>query len=215
MLISRLRRFVYLGSPKTGSTSLHEWLSHPLLCERPWCPNDSGQHDMEPPDDARAFFTFASVRNPYSRAVSLWRHSLSASSMESSVIPCLGFAEFVEWLPIAPKFYAASQADWLAENRLDAIVRIEQIASVLAIPPIAPCAVNLPPIPRLNATAHEGWRTYYDRWLARAICQYFVRDFVRFGYRTEWMGEFDSVPRARPRCAPPSEFSHERHDPNE
>ena len=185
MIVSRLRRFVYLGPPKTASTSLHVWLSQPLLCDREWSPASGDQHGSQIPAEAIEFFTFASIRNPYSRTVSLWRHGLVSGENENPPIPRLDFHEFAVRLPVTTEFYGASLATWLSKARLHALVRVERIESILELPPLAPLKSELEPIPRLNDTPHEKWQSYYDRKLADAVYRHFREDFHTFGYCKE------------------------------
>jgi hypothetical protein len=185
MIVSFLRQFAYVGPPKTASTSLHEWLSQPLLCERLWNPKQGDQHESQVPPEARGFFTFASIRNPYSRAVSLWCHGLASGEMDRPPIPRFEFPEFVERLPDAAKFYGASQTEWLSGIQLDAVLRIERIEEILDLPPFSPLKNALEPIPRLNFTEHEQWQRYYDRRLAEMIFRHFREDFDAFGYGKE------------------------------
>lgn len=182
MIVSYLRRFVYVGPPKTASTSLHRWLSQPLLCERAWTAKGGDQHVSQPPPEAIPFFTFASIRNPYSRAVSLWRHGLISGPQESPPIPRLEFAEFVARLPVATDFYGSTQMAWLGAVRLDAVVRVEEIEAILELPPFAPWKAKLNPLLHLNASKHGSWQSYYDRRLADAVYRHFRDDFQSFGY---------------------------------
>ncbi|HUY92487.1 MAG TPA: sulfotransferase family 2 domain-containing protein [Pirellulales bacterium] len=185
MIVSFLRRFVYFGPPKTASTSLHEWLSQPLLCDQPWRPESGDQHDARPPAEASEFFAFASIRNPYSRAVSLWRHRLGSGATENPPVPQLSFADFLAWLPNASDFYARSQAWWLAGAMLDFLLPFERIERVLDLPPIAPLKSSLLPLPHRNATSHAPWPSYYDSVLAESVYRYFRDDFEILGYRKE------------------------------
>ncbi len=203
MIVSFLRQFVYLGPPKTASTSLHHWLSEPPLCETRWDSARGGQHDSAIPSDATAFFTFASVRNPYSRAVSLWRHSVKDGQHAKPPIPLMSFEEFIAWMPTAPRFYRASQSEIIAGAKLDAVVKIERIEDVIELPPIAPLRHQLPALPHLNRTGYDGWWNYYQPALAHAVRAHFAPDFQRFGYPPFPVHDCDAsnwapVPRAPP-----------------
>ena len=95
MIVCPRYRFVYLGPPKTASTSLHHWLSQAAFCATRWSPaGRTDQHDAQIPAEAGDFFTFASIRNPYARAVSLWRHSQSGGRRDG--LPEMSFEESLE-----------------------------------------------------------------------------------------------------------------------
>jgi hypothetical protein len=74
MIVQEQERWVYLGPPKTASTTMHIELVKP-----PWRGirvDPEAQHDMEVPEPYRDFFVFGTVKNPYERAVSLYWHFL-------------------------------------------------------------------------------------------------------------------------------------------
>ncbi len=203
MIVSFLRHFVYLGPPKTASTSLHQWLSQPRLCDTRWNPARGDQHSAEVPIEAAGFFTFASVRNPYSRVVSLWRHHLADGSQGTPPVQQMSFAAFIAWLPDAPRFYGASQCQFIGGARLDAVVKIERIEEVFALPPFARLRHELPALPYVNRTWHDDWRKYYDLSLADAVRRRFAADFQRFGYSPAPARDHDGCTWApTPRAAP-------------
>ncbi len=100
MIISHRCRFVYLGPPKAASTALHHWLSQPAFCDERWSPVKQDQHSILIPPGCEDYFTFASVRNPFDRCVSLWAHSQSVTSLAADDCWPMSFEEF---LPLAAK----------------------------------------------------------------------------------------------------------------
>jgi hypothetical protein len=163
VIISHRWRFVYVGPPKTASTTLHYWLSQPALCDERWKPERQDQHSVVIPPEVEDYFTFASIRDPLDRAVSLWAHSQGAASLAAGEAWPMGFEEFVlEFQPNASWFYRLSQAELLAPVRLDGVVRFERLEEDLfRLPPIA-AAVGagevLERVPWLNCTGHRRWR---------------------------------------------------------
>ena len=122
MIVSRKRRFVYISPPRTASTTLHRWLSQPALCEVRWTADRNDQHDMKIPATAAGYFSFASIRHPCARAVSLWAHGQTATELVFPV-PKMHFVQFVrDWLPTAWWFYGGGQAEYLDGLHLDALV---------------------------------------------------------------------------------------------
>jgi hypothetical protein len=162
MIISHRWRFVYVGPPKTASTTLHHWLSQPTLCDQRWTPDRQDQHSVVIPAEVRDYFTFASIRDPLDRAVSLWAHSQSPASLAGGGVWPMSFEEFVlEFQPQASWFYRLSQAELLAPVRLDGVVRVERLEEDLRrLPPIAAAGRAgevLEPLPRFNETSHPPW----------------------------------------------------------
>lgn len=199
MIVSYHRSFVYIGPPKTASTTLHKWLTQPALRVRRWCEDDGDQHRSDMPENAKAFFTFASVRNPFDRAVSLWAMSQDEGQRTSFRMPKMEFHEFVKWMARGqrPKFspqwfYSVSQSSAIGDCRLDAIVRFEDLETVKELPPIAAVKDPLDPIPQLRAKVSHGrvvrrnWKAYYGASDIEAdnVRRHFIEDFERFGYST-------------------------------
>jgi hypothetical protein len=153
--------------------------------------------------DAQTFdnyFKFAIVRDPWSRAVSLYRH-LQLN---------MPFASFVStWLPqqFAGKgdqfWFVRPQADYLySDGKLlvDEVVRFENLAS--EFPAIAQRAGLNSPLPRVNASAHapkkktggllgklwdrhekhDDWREYYTPALKDTIGRLYEQDVELLGY---------------------------------
>ena len=69
MLINHSQRFVYLAIPRTGSTSI-------LRCLYKCFPDSikAGHHRMDVPVDCYEYYIFTTVRNPYKRLLSHYRH---------------------------------------------------------------------------------------------------------------------------------------------
>ena len=69
MIICHDPKFVYYAPPKTGSRSLGA-----IFQRKGWIDGQGGKHDITPPPDARGYHYLLTVRNPFSRYVSFWRH---------------------------------------------------------------------------------------------------------------------------------------------
>ncbi len=151
MLISHLRRFVYVGPPRTASTALHAWLSQPALCEARYMP-DHRQHSSAIPAACLEYFCVASIREPLDRAVSLWRHYQENPGSRPGLEP-LEFAAFLRALPGLPWMYRACQAAILRGVRLDAVVRFHRLGEDLARLPFVRAAGVLEPLAQINQTA--------------------------------------------------------------
>jgi len=174
VIISHRWRFVYVGPPKTASTTLHHWLSQPAFCDERWTPEHQDQHSVVIPPEVQEYFTFASIRDPLDRAVSLWRHSQSPTSLAAGEAWPMSFEEFVlEFQPHASWFYRLSQAEMLASVRLDAVVRVERLEEdLLRLPPIAKAVGAgevLESVPWLNPTRCRRKREVCTTMLTKAI----------------------------------------------
>jgi len=182
VLVSHKREFVYVAPPRTASTTLHRWLSQPPLCETRWSGDPAGQHNSKIPASASGFFTFASVRHPYARAVSLWAHSQAAPG-RSQGVPTIDFGQFVrDWLPTAVWFYSRGQAEYFDGLSLDGLVRAEHLeADLLGLRPIRAAideGADLEPIPRLNTTGHPPSESVVTPELADKLAERWPGDLT-------------------------------------
>jgi hypothetical protein len=184
VVIDEEGRWAYLAPPKTGSTSLTRMLAAP-----PFRGVYSGhQHDMDVPAGSRDFLTFASVRNPYARAVSLWMHRRWAVAVEQGVAypllakDCPDFGQFLDWHADGAGgdvFYAYTISDWLRHARVDAVVPLEDVDAA-----VARLGLTAGPfaVPVLNSTKHRPWPEFYDNGRAARVAAWAEEDFERFGY---------------------------------
>ena len=164
VIISHTYKFAIVCPPKTGSTTLHEWLIAPPFCDHHWPPpgERQGQHEQDEIPDG--YTVAVSWRHPFDREVSLWAHSQypAARGMETSEMT---FVEFVEQQPDLSTFYSRPQISWVDDlPRLDYVIRLDHIEEdVRAFPPIAEslaCGHVLRPVPMaykrvLNPTVHD------------------------------------------------------------
>jgi len=186
MIINHDHRFVYIGLPKTASTTMHRWLTQPALSPAPWTPEGQDQHAFAIPPGASGYFVFATVRNPYDRAVSLWRHSqMSGRKRGCPELPT--FSAFLNWLsaegPAPPGrevFYTMRLSDRIPPTAT--ALPIERLSSVCLLSPFRTLDDQLAPLPRLNRTRHRPWGEYYNDDAESMIWRLFQPDFERFGY---------------------------------
>jgi len=155
MIISHILRFVYIGPPKTASTSIHDWLKHPLLFdeERDVDTRSEGrgeQHRSKVPNECRDYFVFASIREEESRLRSLWRMSRSEAERGED-ISLMSYWSFLEWRGECDKpFYERGLESYLTE-RIDAFVRFENLEEdVRRLPFVSPLIRRLGEIPWVN-----------------------------------------------------------------
>lgn len=185
MIISHRHRFVYLGPPKTASTTLHHWLSQPAFCDHRWEPLPDSQHSSVLPTGVEHYFKFASIRDPFDRCVSLWRHSQSRTSLAAGDAPEMTFSQFVfDWQDSASYFYRCSQRQLLGSVQLDAIVRFEHLEQDLFRLPFIAAAQNLEPLPMKNRNpVHrlQTWASLRTGTLEAVIRYRWGDDLAAFG----------------------------------
>lgn len=188
MIINHVDRWAYVGINKNGSTSLHEYLKQPPLWG--FDPEPCRQHRDELPDGAEDYRVLVIARNPFARALSLWRHALYEDMTGVS------FAEFLERCVDHPDpFYSRRQVDYL--NAGDIVTaRIETLTYDLA-------AFfdnwDLPPVPHLNATDSRAFRGLYTPEAIAFVRDRYREDFERFGY-SPYLLSGVSVPHTCTKC---------------
>lgn len=174
MIVNAKRRWVYVGAPKTGSSTLHCLLAFPPFNGVA----SECQHDSVPPDES--YRTFISVRNPYSRAVSLYSHYQKIEGRQ------LGFEEFLRLLlggsATGALRYHQTQAAFYRGLRADAMIRLESIhfnlheLQLVGEPFIVPWE---------NRLTDVAWQWLYeDRRLLGLVRDWAGEDFERYGYST-------------------------------
>jgi len=218
MVINHQQSWVYLGPPKTGTTTLtylltdgDDWnVRTPLPRKRFGGVKHAGQHCMDVPAECADYFVFASVRNPFTRAVSLWRHRNTESRRLKPRRAWMEFEDFVaeilcgtpsesadkpEGAPPADPFYHFTLSRWFKwVPRIDRFVRQESLEADLN-------ELNLAeevPVPRLNksrafsptgadadSVRGSDWRALYATETEALVLRWANQDFQRFGYPTQ------------------------------
>ena len=188
LIVHHGNRWVYVGIPKTASTTLHRFLP------------DFGaelhghQHETEIPEAWRDYRVIISVMNPYRRATALWRmwgkdtakgawwtegfdpriaesfgafvHAFFLDPLEPDGRPVMEWS-MCRWLDYAgleqePEvLYAESLSDDLLRTGM--LTRPEQV-------------------PVQNKSGNDSWSQCYDEALVQDVAAWAERDFERFGY---------------------------------
>lgn len=174
MLINREANWIILTPPKTGSTTLSKTFS--------WL-YSGHQHDTTIPADFTGTI-YATVRNPFGRAVSFWRHWLwdrvRAEHVRNptELADRTEFRNFCAALPsLGSFFYPMSW--WTRKVGTVVPLRLENLDEEVR-------RFNLLdkgcPLPKLNCTHHEPFETYYTPDLQEHISTFFAHDFSVFDY---------------------------------
>lgn len=215
MVINHQNRWLFLGPPKTGTTTLtylltdgHDWnIRKPLPQKRFGGVRHAGQHAMDVSPECRGYFIFASIRNPFTRAVSLWRHWNSEGRQMKPCRAWMPFDDFVAHIlcgshteppagagepsPVDPFFYFTLSRWFQGVPRIDRLIRQESLEADLNALGLAAAAA----VPRFNqarAFNHTGaetaaprttdWRALYTAETEAHVRQWAQEDFDRFGY---------------------------------
>lgn len=139
MIVSHSLRYVYVGPPKTGSTTVHKWLTQPVLFDpaRDMDTSKSGhQHSFKIPESARDYFIFVTTRERNAWLDSLWRQSRNdAVDYDDGLHPLMSWQEFLAWRPTCGNpFYDREIKDYFP-HRIDLTLHLETLeADVQKLP---------------------------------------------------------------------------------
>ena len=210
MIINHQNKWLYIGPPKTGSTSIAKILTDgdyfenisekyrqfyiDKFIKQP--PNfegvsENGQHFPWPNEKLnekyKDYFTFISVRNPYLRIVSLWNHWKYGSTSEKILIKNLNFERFVirvfnqDKNISNSKFFLYTCFDWFKEY--NAYVRLENLQEDLN-------KLNLHKMPfnvikqNINPIT-DKWQEIHTNITKELTLKRAEHDFEVFGYSTK------------------------------
>jgi hypothetical protein len=184
MLMAADRSWCLYTPPKTASTTLSRWLPQTSLA----AVYSGQQHDfkvpVDLPEDALLLFV---VRNPYTRAESLWRHRLNECANQGLPLPT--FEEYlcaVRDQQLTP-FFLTAQATWADQlPRIDRLLRFESLWSDLtrALSSYDWTTVQMPHYNRNSRKVQVS--ELQNSECRRLIREWAVTDFYRFGYRLDW-----------------------------
>jgi hypothetical protein len=176
MIVHHGCRWLYIGCvPKTGTTLLHGILAFPEVGGVPF----RGQHDSLIPPAWLDYETVVSVRNPMTRAQSLYRHLRFAYPEFTSDFTafCRALVSPGIFGPIL-SFYLASQADCVRGIRVDRVLHLETIDADLAAWGYAfPDGVGI-----WNNAENPRVPAEHTRETRRLVQEWAAKDFERFGY---------------------------------
>jgi hypothetical protein len=195
-----------LTPPKTASTTLSQLFRDPHF-RAVVTPE---QHLMNPPPAARVI---VSVRDPWTRAVSLWRHRLQELGDENrSLCPFIQYMEDVCRSRL-DDFFCFTLNRWLQHvPRVDDLIRFERLEEDLraVLPAFDWDAIRIPHENR-NPVLTDNHPLRNTKWARKTtivrnpladpaarqlVLQWCAEDFVRFGYSTECCGRTGSPERA-------------------
>lgn len=183
-VISNQYRFVFQAVPKTGTTSIRSILAQ--YGAESYGTGRTPQHSRFIPEDCLDFFTFASVRCPYSRMVSLFYHCRNKMprGRRKRVARSLTFGQWVKYAINHPEKCGLTkhiilQKDFLAPVRLDKVLKLESLAEDFQT---LPFVNQVHKFPILNATRHPTAQHHWRRDIVLKILPRLMPDFEMFGY---------------------------------
>jgi hypothetical protein len=184
MVVNYERRWYYLAIPKTASTTLHTILTGPAFRGEPYPPGltwpSNDQHRMDPPPGCESFRAIASIRNPFSRAVSGFRMLRAVNPTHPA---SQSFDDYCEQLADrgapGPAFWGTLNW-WIGSRQVVDFVRQEHLEADL-------CRLGLHNgplhLPRLNQGV--GQPVAISARAASLIRSWAEEDFARFNYPPE------------------------------
>jgi hypothetical protein len=166
MIISHEHKFIYFAPMKTATTSIISFLRSNFGAE-----DVGGRHDCFLPKEWEHYFTFASVRNPFHRALSGWVY------FELQKNPSPRKKPIEQWV-VTPWF--KPMVECLSEVRVDAVVHVESLKEDLMSLPFVQRDIELP---CLNCSDYEPATQFvFSPQLADIIRCKYRKDFEMFGY---------------------------------
>ena len=143
-----------------------------------------------PPTIFDNFHKFAFVRNPWDLQVSMYHFVLRepTAPRHTEVKACGSFDAFVEWVVKTPDPYPKGitklQSEMLADSQgkllMDFIGHYETLAEDYAR--VCKRVAIHAPLPHLNKSVHNDYRSYYNSHTRDLIAEHFKSDIDLFGY---------------------------------
>src|SRR4051812_1389927 len=178
MIISRTKKYVYIGIPRTGSKSMCRWLMDHY--EGQWV---GGHHEWKIPDDCRDFLVFTVIRNPYEVQVSGWFFDPVIKNANAPPKPKTYAEQCRQW--VAPPDWPGGQKGFVERSGATQILFFEHLPECLRELPFVDAA-NVPPFPHLNAGGSRPAGTFFDLMQPDdepIVWEHAREDFEYFGYR--------------------------------
>lgn len=203
MIINHEKKWIYIGPPKTGSTAISF-----LLTDGKYNPNkydfklknnnnffginEDGQHTPWPPnkinDKYKDYFIFISVRNPFSRIVSLWRHWVFGKNFQETTIKKdVSLNEFLimvieNRIDNGNGFFTYTLTDWV--SNYNSFIKQENIKDDLLNLNIHQYDFDVPIINKamFSNKIKIDWKTIHNKNTIDLTIKWAKKDFENFNY---------------------------------
>ena len=197
MILNNEKKWLYIGPPKTGSTAISYVLTDGKYNKNEFIQDSNlnfkgieinGQHTPWPPDKLSSEYddynVFISVRNPFSRIVSLYNHWKYGQNYENELfLKEKTLEEFME-LVLNKKlsndgFFHYTITDWV--SRYSSFIKQENLQNDLRMLNIHSIDFNVPIInEKLGSTKH--WKEEHNKKTIEMTIEWAKKDFYNFEY---------------------------------
>ena len=189
MIYSDEHQYVYLAIPKTGSTTVYNWLHRNYgaktvkgrtILELEG--RDEGKHEPFVPKEKEGYYTFTCVRCPYTRAVSeyLFHKTFNPEALYVRKAREMLFEDYVEWA--VENSWMFTQSYFLSwAPRVDRVLHLESLRHEIKY------LMFTGKTPDELGHAMKGkhpmpWQDHYTERAEKFVTSWAKTDFVWFGY---------------------------------
>ena len=194
MVISKSLKYAFVSTMKCGTNSMYEFLVKEHKGSR-----HGDFHCRDKSFFTPEWFTFTTVRDPYSRAVSIWwstckRHKMIMTDRYKFRRKCKynnldpnKFVDFMKWVVSVPvnkrQGLIQTQSQWHKDLDYDKVLKIENLASDFNELPFVKTKTMI--MPRINSTFKDRLPhdDYLDKEVKKLIVEWAKDDFDRFDYK--------------------------------
>lgn len=176
MIICHTHKFIYFAPEKTGSTSIRKVLSQNFAIEI-----KGGVHDIFLPSQYSDYFTFCTVRNPYTRALSAYNHMMR-DGLGLPIEECCTIGNWHWARPIFNSLFKTSVVKNCVATHLDAFVKTENMEEDFNLLPFVNKNVSIPTLNQSNK-----YRVAYGLKVFEWVSEFYKADFDFFGYQSGWI----------------------------
>ena len=199
-MISESHKFIFIHIPKCAGTSIENALRK--YCKRGFLGYDKNlkgfkqhanceellTHNHITTEVCNSFFKFAFVRNPFDRAVSIYKYIQKQESAKcrDNFILSKTFKQFAATNLISE---SGKNSIWFSDQYsqvkdCDFIGRFETLQADFDIV-CQKLGITRNPLPVKNTTKHEHYSEYYDEETIEIVARKYHADIIRFGYKFE------------------------------
>ncbi|HUW33967.1 MAG TPA: sulfotransferase family 2 domain-containing protein [Planctomycetota bacterium] len=204
MIISHSHKYVYVSVPKAGTHTMYRLLREKYDGEHLGILE--GRKTMSPhhmrhiPGGCESYFKFTSVRNPFSRAVSLWwtitQTNVPGTKYRDTYLPMIGGESFVEFARWNLKWetngsgriwFFMPQHRWLETvKRFDALLHMEKMLEEFnALRFVEKPLEQLAPVMERRHDRAPWWE-HYDHEAISLVRMWAGPDFKAYGYPADF-----------------------------
>jgi chondroitin 4-sulfotransferase 11 len=196
-MISHSKKFIFIRTAKTASTSILEILNeygieNIEIKDYEYDPNHlSSKHIKECVGNKifYSYFKFSFVRNPFSRIVSMWMMNKDYHKDTPNFRNYVKSIPTLEWMPNQGNHPRPPREVWLKKyssmynytKECDFIGKLENLQQDFNII----CdKIGIPQqvIPHENSTKHKHYTEYYDDATKQIVAEKYAKDIEYFGY---------------------------------